>query len=82
MISKHRAVHSLCTARKIKIVKNEKGRRKIKRKEYKGSDKEMPSTKALYLIISATKTSPVAFHPSKLKGEGTGSTDTVLFPTA
>lgn len=50
-----------------------------KRKENKGSDKGMPSTKALSLILSVIKTSPVAFHPSQLTGEGTGNTDTVLF---
>lgn len=42
----------------------------------------MPSTKALYLILSVIKTNPVAFHPSKLKGERTGNTATVLFPSA
>lgn len=65
-----------------KILKNEKGRRKKKkRKENKGSDKGMPSTKALCLIISVVKTSPVAFHPSKLTSEGTGNTDIVLLST-
>lgn len=80
MISKHRAVHSLCTAKKYSKMRREE--EKNKRKENKGSDKGMPSTKALCLIISVVKTSPVAFHPSKLTSEGTGNTDIVLLSTA
>lgn len=58
-------------------------RREEERKEKKTkAAMGMPSVKALYLMISVVKTSPVAFHPSKLTGEGTGNTDIVLFSTA
>lgn len=51
-------------------------------KKPKGSDKSKAPVKALYLIIPITKTSPVAFHQSRLMGEALGSTEAVLFSTA